>query len=161
MPATAAASLLALIGVFDVIGTIASGWLTDRVDSRILLVVYYLGRALALALLPALLSPGIAPGLLVFILFYGLDWVATVPPTMALAREHFGEATPVVFGWVFAAHQLGAAVAAFGAGYIRDASGGYDPAFYAAGVLCVLAAAMCWAVPRARVRATEPEPVAA
>ncbi|WP_191834140.1 MULTISPECIES: MFS transporter [Tsukamurella] len=160
MPATAAASLLALIGVFDVIGTIASGWLTDRVDSRILLVVYYLGRGLALALLPALLSPGIAPGLLVFILFYGLDWVATVPPTMALAREHFGESTPVVFGWIFASHQLGAAVAAFGAGYIRDASGGYDPAFYTAGALCVAAAAMCWTIPRARARAAEPEPVA-
>ena len=158
MPATTAASLLAVIGVFDVVCTIASGWLTDRVDSRILLVVYYLGRGLALALLPALLSPGIAPGLLVFILFYGLDWVATVPPTMALAREHFGESTPVVFGWIFASHQLGAAVAAFGAGYIRDASGGYDPAFYTAGALCVAAAAMCWVIPRARTRTAEPEP---
>lgn len=161
MPATAAASLLAFIGVFDVIGTIASGWLTDRVDSRILLVIYYLGRGLALALLPSLLTPDVAPGLMVFVLFYGLDWVATVPPTMALAREHFGESTPVVFGWIFASHQLGAAVAAFGAGYIRDASGGYDPAFYTAGALCVAAAVMCWAVPRARARAATPEPVAA
>ncbi|BDH59645.1 hypothetical protein MTP03_45840 [Tsukamurella sp. PLM1] len=127
MPATAAASLLAFIGVFDVIGTIASGWLTDRVDSRILLVIYYLGRGLALALLPSLLTPDVAPGLMVFVLFYGLDWVATVPPTMALAREHFGESTPVVFGWIFASHQLGAAVAAFGAGYIRDASGVTTP----------------------------------
>ncbi|WP_051158846.1 MFS transporter [Tsukamurella sp. 1534] len=160
MPATAAASLLAVIGIFDVIGTIASGWLTDRVDSRILLVVYYLGRGLALALLPSLLSPEVAPGLLVFVLFYGLDWVATVPPTMALARQHFGESTPVVFGWIFASHQVGAAVAAFGAGYIRDASGGYDPAFYTAGALCVAAAVMCWAVPRARASTATPEPVA-
>ncbi|EGD53480.1 major facilitator superfamily MFS_1 [Gordonia neofelifaecis NRRL B-59395] len=150
MPATTAASLLALIGVFDVAGTIASGWFTDRVDSRILLVIYYLGRGTALAVLPSLLSAETSPGIWVFILFYGLDWVATVPPTMALTRQQFGDATPVVFGWIFAAHQLGAAVAAFGAGYIRDVSGGYDPAFYAAAGLCVVAAGLCWAVPRAR-----------
>nr|WP_040519665.1 MFS transporter [Gordonia malaquae] len=148
MPATTAASLLALVGVFDVVGTIASGWLTDRVDPRILLVIYYLGRGIALAGLPSILGATATPSVWVFILFYGLDWVATVPPTMALAREQFGDATPVVFGWIFAAHQLGAAVAAFGAGAIRDASGGYDPAFYTAAVLCVVAGFLCWAVPR-------------
>ncbi|WP_420041666.1 MFS transporter [Gordonia sp. MP11Mi] len=159
MPATTAASLLALVGIFDVAGTIASGWLTDRVDSRVLLVIYYLGRAVALAVLPALLSDSATPGIWVFILFYGLDWVATVPPTMALARDQFGDATPVVFGWIFAAHQLGAAVAAFGAGVVRDTSGGYDPAFYAAACLCVIAGLLCWAVPRARATRIEaPEP---
>ncbi|GAA4681996.1 MFS transporter [Gordonia humi] len=159
MPATTAASLLALVGVFDVVGTIASGWFTDRVDPRVLLVIYYLGRAVALAALPSLLGDSATPGIWVFILFYGLDWVATVPPTMALARDQFGDATPVVFGWIFAAHQLGAAVAAFGAGAIRDVSGGYDPAFYAAAGLCVVAGGLCWAVPR--IRSQSPEPVAA
>jgi MFS family permease len=150
MPPTTAASLLALIGVFDVVGTIASGWFTDRVDSRLLLVIYYLGRGLALSLLPSLLSGSATPSLWVFILFYGLDWVATVPPTMALTREHFGDATPVVFGWIFASHQVGAAIAAFGAGYIRDSLGDYDPAFYLAGGLCVVAAMLCWTIPRVR-----------
>ena len=143
MPATTAAGLLALVGVFDVGGTILSGWLTDRIDPRLLLVVYYAGRGLSLLALPALLSPDTTPSTWVFILFYGLDWVATVPPTVALCREYFGEKAPIVFGWVFAAHQLGAAVAASGAGVIRDVTGGYDLAFYLAAVLCALAAAMC------------------
>ncbi|MFC7754888.1 MFS transporter [Tsukamurella soli] len=160
MPATTAASLLALIGVFDVVGTIASGWLTDRVDSRVLLVVYYVGRGAALALLPALLRGHVTPSLWVFILFYGLDWVATVPPTIALCREHFGDRSAVVFGWLFAAHQLGAAFAATGAGYLRDALHSYDPAFYIAATLCVCGAVMCAMVPRVRRPAGEPEPVA-
>ena len=143
MPVTTAASLLALVGVFDVAGTIASGWFTDRVDPRLLLLVYYVGRGVALAALPSLLSPHTAPGTWVFILFYGLDWVATVPPTVALCREYFGERAPVVFGWVFAAHQLGAATAASGAGWVRDTFGTYDPAFYIAGALCVVAAGLC------------------
>ncbi|MDF0530451.1 MFS transporter [Tsukamurella sp. 8F] len=159
MPPTTAASLLALIGVFDVVGTIASGWFTDRLDSRVLLVVYYVGRGIALALLPSLLTGHATPSLWVFILFYGLDWVATVPPTIALCRKHFGEQTSVVFGWVFASHQVGAAVAAVGAGYIRDASGGYDPAFYTAAGLCVIAAGLCWAVPRVRRSTGEPQAV--
>jgi MFS family permease len=143
MPATTAAGLLALVGVFDVGGTILSGWLTDRVDPRLLLFGYYAGRAVSLVALPSLLAPHTTPSTWVFILFYGLDWVATVPPTVALCRQYFGDAAPVVFGWVFAAHQLGAALAASGAGYIRDATGTYDPAFYLASGLCVVAAAMC------------------
>jgi MFS family permease len=145
MPVTTAASLLALVGVFDVAGTIASGWFTDRVDPRLLLLGYYLGRGVALAVLPSLLSPHAAPGTWVFVLFYGLDWVATVPPTVALCREYFGDRAPVVFGWVFAAHQLGAASAASGAGWIRDRFGTYDPAFYLAAGLCVVAAVLCLA----------------
>jgi predicted MFS family arabinose efflux permease len=148
MPLTTAASLLALVGIFDVGGTVASGWLTDRCDPRLLLIVYYLGRGLSLLALPALLSPGTNPGTWVFILFYGLDWVATVPPTVALCRRYFQASAPIVFGWVFAAHQLGAAVAASGAGLIRDISGTYDPAFYVAAGLCAIAAAMCALVGR-------------
>jgi predicted MFS family arabinose efflux permease len=143
MPATTAAGLLALVGLFDVAGTIFSGWLTDRFDPRLLLVGYYTGRGLSLLALPALLSPHTTPSTWVFILFYGLDWVATVPPTVALCHEYFGAKAPIVFGWVFAAHQLGAAVAAAGAGVIRDAAGSYDPAFYVAAALCVVAAVVC------------------
>ena len=149
MPTTVAAGLLATVGVLDVAGTILSGWLTDRVDPRVLLVVYYTGRGLSLALLPALLSPHAAPGTWVFIIFYGLDWVATVPPTMMLCREYFGAQTPIVFGWIFGSHQLGAAVAAAGAGWLRDIRGSYDLAFYLAAGLCGLAALLCLRVRRA------------
>lgn len=148
MPTTVAAGLLATVGVLDVAGTVLSGWLTDRVDPRLLLVVYYLGRGLSLMALPALLSPRAEPGTWVFILFYGLDWVATVPPTIVLCREYFGARSPVVFGWVFAAHQLGAAVAAAGAGRLRDVQGTYDLAFQLAAGLCTIAAVLCWRVRR-------------
>ena len=148
MPTTLAAGLLATIGIFDVAGTVFSGWLTDRIDPRLLLVVYYTGRGLSLALLPSLLSPHAEPSTWVFVIFYGLDWVATVPPTIVLCREYFGARTPVVFGWVFASHQLGAAGAAAGAGWIRDLQGNYDLAFYLAAGLCVIAAGLCGAVRR-------------
>jgi MFS family permease len=148
MPTTVAAGLLATVGVLDVAGTVLSGWLTDRVDPRLLLVVYYLGRGLSLMALPALLSPHAEPGTWVFIIFYGLDWVATVPPTIVLCREYFGARSPVVFGWVFAAHQVGAAVAAAGAGRLRDVQGSYDLAFYLAAGLCAVAALLCWRVRR-------------
>ncbi|MCW2690486.1 MAG: sugar phosphate permease [Mycobacterium sp.] len=149
MPTTVAAGLLATIGLLDVAGTVFSGWLTDRVDPRLLLVVYYAGRGVSLLLLPSLLSPHAEPGTWVFILFYGLDWVATVPPTIALCRNYFGARSPVVFGWVFAAHQLGAAVAAAGAGRLRDMQGNYDTAFYIAAGLCGIAALLCLNVRRA------------
>jgi predicted MFS family arabinose efflux permease len=148
MPTTVAAGLLATIGVFDVAGTIFSGWLTDRVDPRLLLGVYYVGRGVSLLTLPVLLSPHAGPSTWVFIIFYGLDWVATVPPTIALCRTYFADRTPVVFGWVFASHQLGAAVAAFGAGYLRDEHGSYDMAFYVASGLCVVAATLCVSIRR-------------
>jgi MFS family permease len=156
MPTTTAASLLAVVGLFDVCGTIASGWLTDRYDPAKLLIVYYLGRGLSLLALPALLGPSTTPSTWVFILFYGLDWVATVPPTVALCRRHFGDRAPVVFGWVFASHQLGAAVAASGAGLIRDLDGTYNPAFYAAAGLCAVAALLC--AEAGRSPATPPAP---
>ncbi len=130
-------------GVFDVGGTIASGWLTDRVGPRLLLLVYYAGRGLSLLALPSPLSPHTTPSTWVCILFYGLDWVATVPPTVALCREYFGDSAPIVFGWVFAAHQIGAAMAASGASWIRDAEGSYDLAFYLAAGLYAFAALLC------------------
>ncbi|PQD99056.1 MFS transporter [Mycobacterium sp. EPG1] len=149
MPTTVAAGLLAVVGILDVAGTVFSGWLTDRVDPRVLLVIYYTGRGLSLVALPALLSPHAEAGTWVFIIFYGLDWVATVPPTIALCRNYFGDKAPIVFGWVFASHQLGAAVAAAGAGWLRDLQGDYDLAFYLAAGLCGVAALMCLSVRRA------------
>jgi len=140
MPATVGAGLLAVIGIFDIIGTIASGWLTDRFDSRRLLAVYYGLRGLSLLFLPALMADSLQPPMLFFIIFYGLDWIATVPPTVALCRQHFGDADgPIVFGWVLAAHQVGAGAIALTAGIIRDELGSYDLAWYIAGALCAVA----------------------
>ncbi|NMO50874.1 MFS transporter [Actinoplanes sp. TBRC 11911] len=139
MPETTAASLLALVGLFDIAGTIASGWLTDRVDSRILLGGYYFLRGMSLLVLPSLFAASAHPSMVLFILFYGLDWVATVPPTVTLCREYFGASGPVVFGWVFASHQFGAAIAATGAGLVRDQLGAYTVAWYVAGGLAVFA----------------------
>ena len=149
MPATTSASLLALVGIFDIVGTIASGWLTDRVDSRYLLFVYYFFRGLSLLAVPWLLADVVHPSLFVFIVFYGLDWVATVPPTVALCREHFGvEKAGVVFGWVFASHMVGAGVAASYAGFVRQSTGDYFGAWMTAGVLCLLASVAVLLIPR-------------
>ncbi|GAB3527241.1 MFS transporter [Phytohabitans suffuscus] len=142
MAQTTAAGLLALIGLFDIAGTIASGWLTDRVDGRVLLGAYYALRGGSLLVLPSLFADAAGPSMLVFVVFYGLDWVATVPPTVALCREYFGAAGPVVFGWVFAAHQVGAAVAATAAGVVRDQLGTYALAWYVAGGLSIGAAVL-------------------
>ena len=146
MAETTAAGLLALVGLFDIVGTIVSGWLTDRVDSRLLLGGYYALRGLALLVLPSLFAATAHPSMVVFILFYGLDWVATVPPTVALCREYYGSSGAVVFGWIFAAHQFGAAIAATSAGLVRDRLGEYDVAWYAAGGLAILAALLSWAL---------------
>jgi MFS family permease len=140
MPVTTAAGLLAVVGLFDIAGTVFSGWLTDRMDPRMLLLAYYGLRGFSLFLLPPLFGPELHVSMMAFIVFYGLDWVATVPPTLALCREHFGARAPVVFGWVFASHQLGSAFAAFGGGVIRDVTGSYDLAWFLAGGLCMVAA---------------------
>jgi len=153
MPQTTAAGLLALVGVFDLVGTIASGWLTDKVDPRLLLCAYYGLRGLALLFVPALLGPDIQPNLFLFIVFYGLDWVATVPPTIALCRRHFGVArSGVVFGWVFASHMVGAGVAASYAGWVRQSTGDYFTAWLTAGGMCLFAALACLAISRAPER---------
>jgi predicted MFS family arabinose efflux permease len=151
MPVPAAASLLAVIGVFDVIGTIASGWLTDRFDARRLLAVYYALRGVSLLFLPMLLAPSVHPPMLFFIVFYGLDWVATVPPTVALCREQYGEDSAIVFGWVLASHQVGAALVAVLGGVARDVFGTYDMVWYASGALCAAAALMALVIRRRSV----------
>ena len=149
MAETTAAGMLAVVGIFDVIGTIASGWLTDRMDSRVLLAAYYGLRGASLLTVHHLLAPHVEPSLFVFIVFYGLDWVATVPPTVALCRQHFGlEKSGVVFGWVFAAHMVGAGVGASVAGWIREATGSYANAWTTAAVLCFASAVLIMTVPK-------------
>ena len=140
MVETVAASLLALVGVFDVVGTIFSGWLTDRMDPRKLLFFYYGLRGLSLFLLPSILFSTLHPSTLVFIIFYGLDWVATVPPTIMLCRAILGpQRATVVYGWVFVGHQVGASVAAIGAALLRVKLGDYALAFYISATMCLVA----------------------
>jgi sugar phosphate permease len=140
IPEVQAAGLLAMMGIFDLIGTTGSGWLSDRYDSRMLLMTYYGLRGLALLYLPyGFVSE--SHGLSLFAVFYGLDWIATVPPTVALTRQAFGaENAGLVFGWIMAAHQVGAAMAASFAGFIRTNEGNYDHAFIFAGFLCMISA---------------------
>lgn len=160
MPTTTAAGLLAVVGIFDIVGTVLSGWLTDRVNPRILLAAYYALRGVSLLFLPSLLSADVRPSIVVFIVIYGLDWVATVPPTIALCRELFGDRGPLVFGWVFAAHQVGAAIAAIGAGIIRDETGQYTIAWFAAAGLCAVAAIVSFTIRRTHYRADSTSGVA-
>ncbi|WP_240617680.1 MFS transporter [Pseudarthrobacter sp. AG30] len=160
MPETTAAGLLAVVGIFDIIGTIASGWLTDRFNPRVLLAVYYQFRGIGLLVLPLLLNAEVQPSMIVFVVIYGLDWVATVPPTAAICRETFGADGSVVFGWVFAAHQLGAAAAAIAAGALRDATGHYTYAWLGAAAMCTIAAVISATIRRDR-SSREAEPAAA
>jgi sugar phosphate permease len=155
MPEVRAAGLLALMGLFDLFGTTASGWLTDRYDSRKLLFVYYVLRGLSLIYLP--FSDFSVVSLSAFAVFYGLDWIATVPPTVRLATQAFGERDgPIVFGWIAAGHQLGAATAAIGAGMIRASQGQYVEAFIIAGTAGLVAG-----VASLMIRRAIPKPVMA
>ncbi len=142
IPEVQGAGLLAMMGIFDLAGTTASGWLSDRQDNRMLLCWYYALRGLALVFLPFGLSAA-SWGLPIFAVIYGLDWIATVPPTVRLTADAFGKARAgIMFGWIVAAHQLGAAAAAFGAGAVRSWMGDYQRAFLTSGALCLITAAM-------------------
>ena len=139
MSGTSAAGLLAVMGVFDLVGTTASGWLTDRHDPRKLLFIYYGLRGLSLIILPFTDFSVVSLGF--FAVFYGLDWIATVPPTVRLATETFGDRDgPIVFGWIAAGHQAGAATAAVTAGIMRALQGQYVEAFVLAGFTAFIAA---------------------
>jgi sugar phosphate permease len=142
LPEVTAAGMLAAMGVFDLVGTTLSGWLSDRMDPRKLLVWYYTLRGLALLFLPSAYDMGV-PALAAFVVFYGLDWVATVPPTVRLVADRFGrDRVGPVFGWIFASHQFGGSLAAFGAGALHTWLGDYLVAFMTAGALCLLAASL-------------------
>jgi sugar phosphate permease len=141
IPEVHAAGLLAVMGVFDLAGTTLSGWLSDRWNNRYLLFWYYALRGLSLMYLPFALGDVFVLGLSVFAVFYGLDWIATVPPTARLTTDVFGkEDGAIMFGWIVAGHQVGAAVAALGAGTLRTMLGTYQQPFVIAGALCLLAA---------------------
>jgi predicted MFS family arabinose efflux permease len=147
-----AASLLALVGVFDVVGTLCSGYLTDRFDPRKLLFFYYGLRGLSLFLLPSILFSSVHPSTLVFVIFYGLDWVATVPPTLVLSRIVLGPGRgTIVYGWVFVAHQIGASVAALGAAVLRVQLGNYAVSFYIAAAMCLFAAYLVLHIAKGKV----------
>ncbi|MDQ0462501.1 sugar phosphate permease [Caulobacter ginsengisoli] len=157
LPEVQAAGVLALMGIFDLIGTTASGWLTDRYDPRKLLFVYYALRGLSLIALPFLDFDVLS--LTMFAVFYGLDWIATVPPTVKLATEAFGERDgPIVFGWIAAGHQLGAATAAISAGLLRAAEGRYLEAFVIAGLTALAAAAASLLIQRPASATPAPQP---
>ncbi len=162
LAAVPAASVLAMIGAFDFIGTIGSGWLSDRFDNRKLLFWYYGLRGLSLLWLPH--SDFSLYGLSLFAVFYGLDWVATVPPTVRLASAVYDRRHgAMIFGWIFACHQLGSAAAAYGAGLTRTVLLTYSPAVYAAGAACLLAALAIFLVrvPDRPLPSTQRAPVAA
>ncbi|MBD2870319.1 MFS transporter [Paenibacillus arenilitoris] len=145
----AAAGLLAMMGLFDLFGTTISGWLSDRFDNRWLLFWYYGLRGLSLLFLPYALDTTPAM-LVVFSVFYGLDWIATVPPTAKLAGQTFGqEKSGMIFGWIVVAHQIGASTAAYGAGVMRDWFGTYSQAFVLAGFVCFIASLMALRIRRA------------
>jgi MFS family permease len=152
IPELSAASVLAAMGVFDLIGTTASGWLTDRYNARILLFWYYGLRGLSLMVLP--FSDFDVVSLSLFAAFYGLDWVATVPPTVALTTEVFGKReAPVIVSWIFCGHQIGGAVAALGAGVMRAETGSYLSAFVASGAACLIASLLVLRITRRPVLA--------
>jgi sugar phosphate permease len=158
IPEVQAASFLAVIGIFDIVGTTVSGWLSDRFDSRWLLAWYYGLRGLSLLFLPYAFGSGVF-GLALFVVFYGLDWVATVPPTVRLTADIFGKRNVgTVFAWIMVSHQLGAAAIAFGAGAMRTWFGDYQAAFTTSGILCLIAAGMVVRIGRAaRERSIVPE----
>ena len=152
IPEVAGASLLAAMGIFDFFGTTMSGWLSDRIDGRKLLAWYYGLRGLSLIALPFTFQYSYY-GLSLFALFYGLDWIATVPPTVRLTAQTFGEqGVAVYFGWIAATHQLGAAFAAWTAGFLSSEPGDYLSAFMAAGVLCLAASIMVTLIDRPQLR---------
>jgi hypothetical protein len=159
IPEVGAANLLAVIGVFDLVGTTVSGWLTDRFDSRRLLAWYYALRGLSLIFLPIAFNFNFY-GLSIYAVFYGLDWVATVPPTVRLAGNVFGEENAaLMFGWIAASHQVGAAAVAWLAGILRTQTGDYSIAFFSSGLLCLLAAFLASFIGSTSKRDLNPEPI--
>ncbi len=140
VPLVTAASILSFMGIFNLVGTTLSGWLSDRFDNRWLLFWYYGLRGVSLVFLPYALNEGSITMLVIFTVFYGLDWIATVPPTISISRQIFGiNKSGIVYGWIYAFHQAGAAAAAYGGGLIYKFFNTYTWAFFLAGVFCLLA----------------------
>ena len=162
IPETSAAGILGAMGVCNVIGTTASGWLSDRFDSRILLCWYYASRGASLLFLPYAFDMNNPWGLAIFGLFYGLDWIATVPPTVKLATAAFGpQQSGVIYGWIIVMHQVGSAFAAYGGGLLRTIAGTYTDAFWTSGALCMIAAILVLQIGRKKPSAERPALVTA
>lgn len=162
IPETAAAGILGAMGVCNVIGTMAAGWLSDRFDNRLLLCWFYASRGGSLLFLPYALDTAGPWGLAIFGIFYGLDWIATVPPTVKLTTAAFGQQqAAVVYGWIMVMHQVGSAFAAYGSGLLRTLSGDYTDAFWASGALCMIAAILVLGIGRKRPSAARPALVSA
>jgi predicted MFS family arabinose efflux permease len=151
---------LAFMGMMNIFGTLASGWLSDRTDNRYLLACYYGFRALSLAALPFILE---MRGMLIFALIYGLDWVATVPPTVNLTANRFGRASlGTIYGWIFCSHMIGAGIASYAGGLFRDVLGDYHLIFISAALLGLLASGMALLISRPqKPKAATPPPAAA
>lgn len=150
MAPTTAATLIGIIGIFDIVGTVASGWLTDRYDPRILLAIYYVTRGISLVFINGLLGPSVDMPMWAFVVFYGLDWTATVPPTVELCRRHFGlHASGVVFGWIYASHMIGAGIGASVSGALRSGAGSYASAWLLTAGLCLVAGVLPMTMKRA------------
>lgn len=158
MPVTTASTLLAIIGIFNVIGTIASGWLTDRTDARRLLAVYFLLRGLLMVSLPLIMTATVSPPMLAFVAAFGLLDLATVPPVIALCRTFYGDDSAIVFGWTNAAHQIGAASASFLGGVARDTFGSYDTVWLALGAACAGAALLSLVIRLPQASSTVDDP---
>ncbi|MFJ7735306.1 MFS transporter [Lysinibacillus sp. NPDC097287] len=156
IPLVTAASLLSFMGIFNLVGTTISGWLSDRFDNRWLLFWYYMLRGTSLVLLPYALMNGSYTLLIIFTIFFGLDWIATVPPTISISRQIFGtKKSGIIYGWIFASHQAGAAVAAFGGGLIYKYFDTYTWAFFLAGVFCVVASLFVIIVKKQKISGTQ------
>lgn len=162
IPETAAAGILGAMGVCNVIGTTASGWLSDRFDNRLLLCWFYASRGASLLFLPYALDMAGPWGLALFGVFYGLDWIATVPPTVKLTTAAFGQQqSAVVYGWIMVMHQVGSATAAYGSGLLRTLAGDYTDAFWISGALCMIAALLVLRIGRKKPSAARPVMVSA
>ena len=145
----AGAGILASLGIFSLIGSTIAGWLTDRYNPRILLFWIFGLRGLSLMVLPYTNFDSVS--LTVFAVFYGLDWIAVMPPIFALVNEVFGrKAAPVIMSWIFATHQVGGALAAVGAGVVRTWTGSYLLAFLASGLACLMASILVLRITRTR-----------
>jgi MFS family permease len=159
IPAVTAAATVGIMGAMNFVGTLGSGWLTDKVDPRRLLAFFFAFRGVSLFILPFV---GDFAGLLVFALIFGLDWFATVPPTVTLTAQRFGpRSVGTLYGWIFACHQLGAATAAAGAGWVRVWFGDYYVAFFAGATLALIAGGLASLIRARRPEAPTARPIPA
>jgi MFS family permease len=158
IPQVTAASLVGIMGALNIVGTTFSGWMIDRVQAHKWLALVYALRGMSLLILPFVRD---FSGLVVFAVIYGLDWFATVPPSMAITADTFGrQNVGKVYGWIFMSHQIGAAIMSSAAGAVRDYVGDYNFAFLAGGVIAMIAAGLALQIKPQPTEAAAPPPSA-